>query len=299
MTAKAIFLKWAGPPSQKTAVFAASRVGWLRDDLLGQLGFDASLFDDLLPDHKPSSAAERLAWHHLGVKDRECFYALLATVRKAPPGLLEQTALETLAATQRRSTPVEPLFNRPLQQRGKLVRLEGTARRVERVDVTSPDIQQRFGIDHYYTIYLFTEDSQNYPLTICVPSLPDDLPLGEGAGYHEHVSAAGFFMKTWAFQPAGVLDPDSESAPWQLAPLIIGTDVRRYSPLHSLAGTNWLLIFPGLLLLLVFFVWLAVWWFNRQDARRRILPSEVSASPAIGPKSPENEPTPPEEDDEA
>ncbi|GAB6165381.1 hypothetical protein JCM19992_13810 [Thermostilla marina] len=290
----AFFLKWGNRPPQKKAIFAARRVGWLRNDLLGRLGVDASLFDDLLPARKPTSAAERLAWHHLGMKDRECFYTLLAAVRKAPPGMLNRLALEELTPIQRRSTPVEPLFNRPLQQRGKLVRLEGTARRVERVDVTSPDIRERFDIDHYYTIYLFTEDSQNYPLAVCVPSIPEDLPLGEGAGYHQHVSVAGFFMKTWAFQPAGVLDTDSEAAPWQLAPLIIGTDVQRYSPMSSLEGTNWLLIFPGLLLLLVFVVWLAVWWFNRQDARRRTSQSAASA-PTIDPGASRDETSRPDD----
>ncbi len=61
-----------------------------------------------------------------------------------------------------------PLFNEPASQRGRLVLLSGSARDVLRVDVPDRDIQERFGIRHYYQVHLFTDDSQGNSLIICV-----------------------------------------------------------------------------------------------------------------------------------
>ena len=82
--------------------------------------------------------------------------------------------------------------------------LEGTVRRVTRIDVgKSPDgapsdVARRFGIDHYYELDVFTDDSQNNPIVFCVRELPPGFPIGDGL--HEPVRIAGFFFKSWSFE---------------------------------------------------------------------------------------------------
>lgn len=265
-----LFFKWSASDSGKPLpVFVADRVGWLPPGLLGQLGMDVSLFDHL--EEVDDTPAGRLAKHFLTERDRECFYELMAAVERAPEGELNARALKRLQEQGLTRSPVAPLFNRPEESRGKLVRLVGTARRVEKVPVNDPDIQDRFGIDHYYTIYLFTDDSQNYPLVVCTRHIPNELPLGEGAGYRENVSAAGFFFKSWAYQPIHVLDPDREEVTWQLSPLIIAREVQRHGESGPVAGFQWAYLLPGGLVVLVFGVWLAVWWMNRSERKRPLL----------------------------
>ena len=83
---------------QVSPVFASSRIAWYpKDQLLGQLGMDVALLDDL---------ADRQPLRH---EERECFYQLLAAASRAKPGQLEKTA-GTLRS-------VEPLFNEPQWKR--------------------------------------------------------------------------------------------------------------------------------------------------------------------------------------
>ena len=107
-------------------------------------------------------------------KAQQRFYQMLAAVGRAKPGQLRRAARERLrqADPKKKWTDrfgiecfsVVPLFREPEAERGQLVTLQGTARRVRRIPVGNPDIVERFGIDHYFNIYMFTEDGGDNPI---------------------------------------------------------------------------------------------------------------------------------------
>lgn len=206
--ARAMFLK-VGPSTgtRPMLLFVAARVGWHPATVLGRLGMDVGLLD-ALHDDRPLTGA-----------DHEAFYQLLAAVGRGDSG-----ASETAAD---RSDSVVPLFNQPRAQRGRQVVLEGTARSAIKVDVDDRDIVARFGITHYYQIGLFTADSQENPLIVCVRQLPPGMPAGDGPDYRETIRVTGFFLKKWSYRPAGAM---AGSAAHQTAPLLIGREPIRFAP---------------------------------------------------------------------
>lgn len=216
-----VFLKAAHGPEGQQAVLACQRVRWYPEGLLGELGFDAGLWDDVrvwnprLAHNAPRR--DRLANErslNLSDQDRECFYQLLAALaRTTPQKLLQQAEAEP--------SMVE-LFNNPAQQQGRLVAVTGVLRRALLVRVEDADIVERLRIDHYYELEVYPPDSQGNPLVFCVRSLPVGLATGEQLS--ETVRVAGVFFKSWGFVPRG--EPASGDGPRrrQVAPLLIGLE---------------------------------------------------------------------------
>ena len=254
--ALAVFLKLAsGDAEAPLPVFAASRVAWYPPTRLGNLGFDVGLLDDLPPRSR------------LTGRNRECFYQMLAAVGRSKPGELLAEAANQLRKTGKDRLPVVPLFNQPLSQQGRLVVLSGSAREVTLVRVGDEDIVSRFGIDHYYQVFLFTEDSQSNPLVFCVRELPEGMPVGEEAQYGEYVTVAGFFFNTWAYRNRRAGAASTPREEWQLAPLLIGRDLK-WHPRKKPARSAYLgAIAGGLFVLALLGVWLALWRYSRGDKR--------------------------------
>ncbi len=205
-------------PSDKTAAlpaFVSSRVAWYPDNLLGQLGMDVGLLDTVL--NRTEITGE----------EREAFYQMLAAVGRAQSGQLLAAAQSELRQQGQSSCSVVPLFNQADDQLGRLVVLDGVARRAIKVVVDQPDLVARFGFDHYYELGLFTDDSQGNPLIFCVRRLPPGMPPGDSGSYAYRVRVAGFFFKTWAYRSGEALASDKASARGrQLAPLLIGDEPR-------------------------------------------------------------------------
>jgi hypothetical protein len=196
-----------------------------------------------------------------------------------------QEALEReLAAVQQQldrardeSFSIVPLFNEPDRQHGELVVLNGTARRAIKIYVSSPDgqtgmpdIWQRFGIDHYYEIEMFTDDSQNNPLVFCVRHLPRGFV--EGTHIDQPIRIAGFFIKSWAYRtPTDPVASDgSEKDPekrWQLAPLLIGRQPLRLVPPPADHASYGGLLAGGLFVLVLLAVWYGIGRWARGDRR--------------------------------
>ena len=87
---------------------------------------------------------------------------------------------------------------------------------VEEILVNDPDIVARFGIDHYYQVSLFTDDSYDkhwnpQPLTFCLRELPEGMPYGNLPRYGETVRMAGFFFKTWSYAVPRCSTPSQKS----------------------------------------------------------------------------------------
>jgi hypothetical protein len=244
---KGFFVKLGGQdPLPLAPVFAAQRVAWYPQNVLGDLEMDAGLFDDV-QNRTP-----------IGLNDRECFYEMLAASSRALTAELMRRTRETFS--------VEPLFNRPDQQRGKLIALTGTAERALLIHIEDPDVVEAYGIDHYYEIEMVTGDSEGNPIAFCVLQLPPGMKTGENI--QVDVRIAGFFFKTWAFRPhasnrARAADDNSPKVRYQIAPLLIG---REPYLLPKETGNPYLGVIAGALFVVgVAGAWIGVWWLNRED----------------------------------
>ena len=186
-------------------IFAAPAIQWYPDTWLGNLGFDVGSFDQV-----PVSRVTELVQHdeetnRLMFKfteaDREPFYGLLLAVSATPAGYLEEEARQ-----QRSEMPISvaDLFNRPSETRGEPVCLRGIAKRVIPTPVTDSEVLSLFGIDHYYQIYLFTEQSQGNPIVVCVRSLPEGMPVGDAIDFSEQITVVAVPYKLWIYDtPTG------------------------------------------------------------------------------------------------
>ncbi|HWB10023.1 MAG TPA: hypothetical protein VG826_12395 [Pirellulales bacterium] len=256
-------------------VLVAGRVAWHPHNILGDLDMDVGLFDELSP--RPE----------LGAEDRECFYQLLAAAGRAG-------ARQLLRAVPKegRNPSVVPLFNKPNEQRGRLVELTGTARQAVLRRVEDRDIVARFGIDHYYELEIFTQDSEGNPLTFCVRELPKGFPQGDRIT--EPVRVAGFFVKRWGYRTAST-ESTERPVTRHLAPLLIGREPIWLQPLPAdqrFANGVFLVLFVCLTVVL----WVVVSRLSRGDAKfhkeieRRFIASQPESLDNIDPEAEEKTP---------
>ncbi len=252
-----------------TPVFVAPRLAWYPNNLLGRLGMDAGLLDTV-ENQEP-----------LTEKDHAAFYEMLAAVGRTKPGRLLRQAEANLPKipakwrwTNRKGQElysVVPLFNDPKSQLGRLVALRGTARLVEEVFVDEPDIVAQYGVDHYYQLMLFTDDSQGNPLTFCVRELPEGMPHGNIPRYGESVLVAGFFFKTWSYpvrrQSDEALSPGESKTRLQLSPLLIGRSLVWHPPPKPTDQTRANVIVGGLFIAAMIVVWVVAWQSMRRERR--------------------------------
>ena len=298
------------------ALFVSREIAWHPDaprepfvslgkSVLGELGVDVGLLD-LVRQRRPISGEERETFYQIldatgkiGANQLTRFATQeLGTVGKRWSAEERRLAAMPTAATEKETLrirarqqlarevqhraakglySVAPLFNDAENQVGELITLEGTVRRVQRIDVgktadgAASDVARRFGFDHYYEIDLFTDDSQNNPIVFVVRELPPGMPIGDGL--HEPVHIAGFFFKTWSFQSRRATLPtadDSAAAPGemrQFAPLVIGRSPIMLEQAETTGSESFGWIAAGLFLLLLGAIWVAGWWLAREDRR--------------------------------
>jgi hypothetical protein len=199
--------------------------------------------------------------------------------REASSSDAEQAAIarEVLNRSKEKRFSVAPLFNDAANQVGRLIALDGVVRRAVRIDVGSTadnapsDVSQLYGLDHYYELDIFTDDSQNRPVVFCVRELPTDFPTG--AGLDLPVRVAGFYFKSWSYHPHTTSDSDSGEWP-------VGTVRRLISPLligrapivlemEASPSTVPPLLTVGIFVLAFAAVWGLVWWYSREDREFR------------------------------
>jgi hypothetical protein len=298
-----------GAPRQVYLV-VAKRIAWHPDtprepivslgmSILGSLGMDVGLLDQVRA-HGPLNATNAADAPRFN-DEREAFFQMLDAAGQIGANQLIRLAnsnLDTIRGRWEREMKeardanrralarevierakaglysVAPLFNDAARQIGQLITVDGTARRVVRVDVGSradgvrSDTAQRFGIDSYYEMHVFTDDSQNYPLVFCVRDLPAGLSTGDDL--HMPVRVAGFFFKDWRYTTRGTRALETgELLPGegkqQHAPLLIGR-APVLLKLEEGRGTAQL-VGGGLFLLALGGIWAAAWWLSRGDRR--------------------------------
>jgi hypothetical protein len=297
-TAVALFLKRPADNQPNSGVWLAKEIAWhpttanepfvsLGESVLGALGLDVGLFDGVAS-RGPIRAAEREAFYQtLNAAGRLDAQHLVGLAQRELPIIAESWTHELRSAkteSRRRLAravvdraadgrySVAPLFNEPESQTGRLIFVDGAARRVVRVEVGArsheggvSDVRRRFGIGHYYEMEVFTDDSQNYPLVFCLHELPEGFPTG--GSIHVPVRVAGFFFKDWLYQKRGAAPANSAEAT-QYAPLLIG---RAPLLLAVEQGGGRVIHFAlgGFFVAAMAAIWAAAVWFSWGDRRFR------------------------------
>ncbi len=202
------------------AVALAARVGWFPTDApLGRLGVDLSAFEGALvypiraltAEKDPTrrrEIAQTLRWTNADVRP---FYETLAAVRR-DSRRDGKTILAPNWHFASEEEKVVALFNRPEENQGRVVNLRGRVRRANLILVDDPDVVAATGVDRYYQLYLFSNDSQGWPLVLCVPELPDGLKTGGGKDCRREIEFVGAFTKTWAYKTSAQRTRTTETA---------------------------------------------------------------------------------------
>jgi hypothetical protein len=220
-----------GQANEPDIDFTTPQAGSLGRALLTDLGFDTALFADVIDKQR------------LRGEENEAFYALLGAVGKTPASQLvrlaraglndyaarrisaagdtlrdRQVARAIQAELAKSRYSVAPLFIDGAIERGELIVLDANVRRVVRVDASDSDAAARHGLDHYYELEAFTEDSQNLPIVFIVRDLPPGFPVGDAI--RQPARLAGFFLKQWAYRGRTRTDEGDDRR--QFAPLLVG-----------------------------------------------------------------------------
>ncbi len=271
-------------------VMAGKRLAWYPDTLLGNAGLDCGLMDDLDREELPPDAKRsRAADTRLTLRNREYFYQMMNTVFRMSPEKLEQIVddvqqnapeeyfekIQYARPAMKDGKPIRyssviPLFNRPVKERGNFFYLKGIARRILPIRVEDEDINQRFGITHYYEVFLFPDETPETPLVVLVPELPPDVKPGSDLGYYVELAVPAFLFNTWSYEKG----ENEEGKPIRrLAPLLIGgMPARTISTVYT-PDLYWFYVIGsvifGLFFLLSFVLFIQSGKNDREYARNR------------------------------
>ncbi|MDR0338192.1 MAG: hypothetical protein LBI18_14000 [Planctomycetaceae bacterium] len=240
-TVTGIYLKRLVFPESEEIDFipflVAHRFQWYPETFLGSFGFDVGSFDqvpllriadlkkkrfDVVPSLRLLGRQEIIQRaFKLTVADREPFYGLLQAVSQIPTTRLRQEARRILEQKRTRENVVTDLFNDPAKMRGQPVLLHGIAKQVLPTLVEDKEVEFLFGVKKYYQIYFYTKESRGNPLVVCVPSLPEGMPVGAAADYAETITITAIPYKLWIYETSAKLEGGSGYKP-NYAPLLVG-----------------------------------------------------------------------------
>lgn len=215
-----------------TEAFLTGRLQWFPEAApLGRAGVDVGAFEavpvyprDALErartDDERKAVARSMRWT---TEERRAFYGSLAAFRQDAPRKVRDA---------REPVGVVSLFNEPEKNQGARVKLRGWVRRVNMILVSDPDVKAATKLDRYWQLFLFTDESQGWPVALCVPELPEALDPTAALDDPPIVEFDGFFYKTWAYRSSSTqapVDDDAESSVdpvavkrWTRAPVAIG-----------------------------------------------------------------------------
>ena len=248
---------------QPTLVFIADRLAWFPQTesvagkqlvALASTGFDVSQLDTVKScNGKP-----------LGTKDADAFYQMLTTV-----GASE---------TRPPAVPIKTVIAKSTENIGARVELLARCRACTRVEVTDPDKRERFGIDHFYQLFLFpdlnqaivlTEETANgpakavynrFPVTICATELPHGFSVDKIKG--NAISVDGTFFRIWKYDSEINRQANTSGT---ISPLIITQNI------EVVQSSSWIKhlvtwVFGGIAVLIAFmYAYFRV--FNKKQAR--------------------------------
>jgi hypothetical protein len=214
--------------SRPSLVFVAGRLAWWPVSILGQLGVDMALFDDVVQGVE------------IGGGEAECLYSMLEAAPRIDGEELERVARAYQFGLQKdfpyeyrdpgdpsNSFVLNAVRSRPERSAGVTATLSATALQAFRVQMNGEDAA-KYGFDHYYQINASvpleptikvvqqrkavadgggdaneaaaaeqTEElRKDMSVVFCVRRLPAGFPEGEKIS--ESIRVHGFFFKTWA-----------------------------------------------------------------------------------------------------
>ena len=151
---------------------------------------------------------------------------------------------------------------------------EGRVRRIERIRADESvgqqrglsNIEARFGLDHYYQVFMYPDDAQSNPIAFAVREIPKGLPVG--ADVNEYLRITGFFFKRWDYKSNDVVK--AAAGRKQPAPLLIArtvTWIPRKSKDLSLTGNLYGFIAALLFIAALVGLWISLWLNSRSDKR--------------------------------
>jgi len=207
------------PATAADLLVAGITVEWRPGGMLGGLGMDYALFDDVVDDRR------------LEAGDAAAFYAALAATRTTTPA--------AIAAAAGGTTDLIPLID-PARawfttHRGDPVVIAGVARRATRIEIDGAARRAQVGADHYWELEVFADTppisidgrvQDRYPVVCCVRGLPDGMPRGETIS--ERVRVPGFAFKRYRYPLPEVVVDGTEERPrggFRSAPLIVAPGV--------------------------------------------------------------------------
>ncbi|MFM7244208.1 MAG: hypothetical protein ACKO40_08540, partial [Planctomycetaceae bacterium] len=250
------------PSTAADLLVAGIAVEWRPAGMLGGLGMDYALFDDVVDDRR------------LEAGDAAAFYAALAAVRDTTAG--------AVAAAAGGTTDLIPLID-PARKwftthRGDPVVVDGVARRATRIVIDDPDRRRQVGADHYWELEVFADTppisieghvQDRYPVVCCVRELPDGMPRGETIS--ERVRVPGFAFKRYRYPLPEVVVDGAEERPrggHRSAPLIVAPRAEWIAPPSSRGLSDRLFwVFFGILGALAA-LFAASGWSSARAARR-------------------------------
>ena len=252
--------------NQPTLVFIADRLGWFPKKesvadkqmvALASTGFDVAQLDRIKSCNGKA----------LGTKDADAFYHLLTTVgtgHDIPPAV-----------------PIKSVIAKSTENIGARVELTARCRACTKVKVSDPDKRERYGIDHFYQMFVFPDLDQaivltentpdgpakavykRFPVTICATQLPAGLSPEDVTG--NPISIDGTFFRIWKYD-AEINQQANTSA--TISPLIITRDIE---VIETAPWINHLVtwVFGGIAALIAF-----MYAYHRVFSKKQTRPTE-------------------------
>ena len=248
--------------------------GWLT---LAAVGFDVALLDEIrhrrpfvssqvsreadafysmlaaatnfTPSDLATSAQQEISrraseWERLSAEARQELKTLGSVESAAPAAKKLQRRIALAQTVLKRGesglSSVAPMFLTPDVEVGRLVVIDGMARRAVRVAAQSDRAAKKHAVprESYFEIEVFTADSENMPVVCCVAELPAGFPTGDLI--REPVRVAGFFFKNWVYRSRKT-DAAERGTPRQLAyaPIVISPRPIQLAPASAGGESRW------------------------------------------------------------
>lgn len=211
------------PTEPRDVFLLGTRLSWYpQSTRLGRLGMDYALFNSVV-DGRPFVQG-----------DTDAFFEMLTVVRRTqdPEKEFENTKVTDVIPL---IDPTEKWFD---SNRGKMVTIEGTARRVTRIEIDDPERQKQVGAKYYWEIYVFVPTNlirvnnrlqDDYPIVCCVRTIPAGMPTGDRIT--ESIRLSGFAFKRYAYSlprihVASPQGEENEGGTRRETPLIVGDSIQ-------------------------------------------------------------------------